>query len=510
MLKVYFAKQLGSYTLKLTFLNAYKRFATRLTQAVKAIPSAVEVPGMSRASILVERMRPSCARPATVVALALVVFYSALGGTDGWGLNVANGAGKGFASLDCTGPTPSGYARIFIAYRTDTKLGTGTALDPFDGSNAQKFDALLRTRSESGVTHLVVCIGPGTFQTEGARDYLLGQGHLDKAQPAGFTVNQGWRIHGAGVDQTILKLTDLYLDPVSGKYFSGLILGTYDLGSYGIEVSDLTLDDNYPTLKSRYKTKLQLQAIFIQSNRGQHWIHHIHVMNTAGELAEDFPIEIGSPALSPTESTGTIVEYVTLDHWGGGECTAIAVGNSVSEIRYNTVVGYWSGYGGWQISNVHFHDNQAIDTVYGFNIDSLYNSGVVISHNQIVHPQSYGIVIGGIGQFRNFSISGNTITLASPGFRKTLFGMIVQGNVRDAQVIGNQIITDRPSPTADIYAFYEKGDHNTNNVFQDNKIWSSFRNSVKSLFCAHGNTDENGGALQSLSDTQSRACVTAP
>jgi len=233
-------------------------------------------------------------------------------------------------------------------------------------------------------------------------------------------------------------------------------------------------------------------------------------MNTAGELAEDFPIEIGSPAPSPTESTGTIVEFVTLDHWGGGECTAIAVGNSISEIRYNTVVGYWSGYGGWQISNVHFHDNQAIDTVYGFNIDSLYNSGVVISHNQIVHPQSYGIVIGGIGQFRNFSISENTITLASPGFRKTLFGMIVQGNVRGAEVIGNQIITDRPSPTANIYALYEKGDHNTNNVFQDNKIWSSFRNSVKSPFCAHGNTDENGVALQSLSDTQSRACVTAP
>ena len=83
-------------------------------------------------------------------------------------------------SQDCSGSAPSGYTRIFIAYRTDTKPGTGTALDPFDGSNAQKFDALLRIRSESGVTHLVVCIGPGTFQTEGTHDYLLGRGHFDK------------------------------------------------------------------------------------------------------------------------------------------------------------------------------------------------------------------------------------------------------------------------------------------------------------------------------------------
>ncbi|MGA9798330.1 MAG: hypothetical protein WBQ68_04940 [Terriglobales bacterium] len=415
-----------------------------------------------------------------------------------------------FANPDCSRAVPGGYTRIFIAYRNDGKSGAGTASDPFDGSTAEKFDSLLRSRSEAGLTHLMVCLGPGTFQTEGSRDYVLGEGHHDKKQLAGFTVNQGWKIHGAGVDQTVLQLTDLYFDTATGKYFGEEIITTYDLNSYGVEISDLTLDANFPQLKARYKTKLELQAIFLQSNRGEHWIHDIHVMNVAGELAEDFPVEIGSPAPSATASTGNVIEHVTLDHWGGGECTAIAVGNSVSEIRYNTVVGYWSGYGGWRISNVHFHDNQAIDTVYGFNIDSLNNSGVVISHNQIVHPQSYGIVIGGIGQFRNFSISENTITLASPGSRKTLFGMIEQGNVEAAQVIGNQIITDHPSATANIYALYEKGDHNSNNVFQDNKIWGSFRISVKSPFCAHGNTDENGGVLQSLRDTQSRACVTVP
>ena len=265
------------------------------------------------------------------------------------------------------------------------------------------------------------------------------------------------------------------MDSSSGRYLPGLILGTYDLGSYGIEVSDLTLDDNYPALKSRYKTKLQLQAIFIQSNRGQHWIHHIHVMNPAGELAEDFPIEIGSPAPSPTESTGTIVEYVTLDHWGGGECTAIAIANSVSEVRYNTVIGYWGGYGGWQMSDVNFHDNSAIVTVYGFNVDSLHNKGVVITHNQIVHPQRYGIVIGGIGQFINFSISDNTITLAGTAPVSPVFGFILQSNVSGARLTGNKIITDQSRRRPIFSQSTRKAITTTNNVFQSNQISDSFQ-----------------------------------
>ena len=184
--------------------------------------------------------------------------------------------GVHFPSSDCSASTPKDYTRIFIAYRNDNVPGAGTASDPFDGSSAQKFDVVLRTRSESGVIHLVVCIGPGTFQTEGAHDHLLGRGHFDSAQPAGFTVNQGWRIHGAGADQTVLQLTDLYLDSSSGKYLPGLILGTYDLGSYGIEVSDLTLDDK----GSGEHTRPMEAAHGNQAGRecddrepAQHWLH---------------------------------------------------------------------------------------------------------------------------------------------------------------------------------------------------------------------------------------------
>jgi len=219
-----------------------------------------------------------------------------------------------FASHDCSGRTPAGHTRIFIAHRDDAKSGSGTGSDPFDGSTAQKFDTLLRVRSESSVTNLVVCIGPGTFQTEGAHDYVPGVDHLNKAQASGFTVNRGWRVHGTTMDRTVLKLTDLYFDPSTGKYLVGHIISTYDLDSHGVEVSDLTLDDNYPVLKAQYRADLQLEAVSLRSTLGKHWIHNIHVTNAAGEWTEAFPVEISSPANSRTESTGNIVEHVTMDH----------------------------------------------------------------------------------------------------------------------------------------------------------------------------------------------------
>jgi hypothetical protein len=412
----------------------------------------------------------------------------------------------GFASSDCHGPVPFGYTRLFIAYRSDRKSGTGTASDPFDGNTPQKFDTLLRSRSEAGVTNLVVCIGPGAFQTQGVHDYVVGVGHLDKPRSRGFTVNRGWKIHGTTMDQTILKLADLYLDPSTGKYLVGRIISTYGLDSDGVEVSDLTLDDNYPALKPQYKTDLQLEAVSLRSNRGQHWIHNIHVMNAAGEWTEAFPVEISSPAENATESTGNIVEYVTMDHWAAGKCTAIAIANAVTEVRYNKVIGHQIAYGGWQMSNVRFHDNYAIDGAYGFNIDSLFNRGVVINHNQIIHPRLYGMVIGGTGRYIDFSISGNTVLMASPGPLSTFYGVIFQGNVTGAQVIGNRIVGGQASLMTQVFGLYEKGSQNAGNVFQDNQMLSSFKNSLQGADCIYGNVDQGGGALGGLGNTQNTAC----
>jgi hypothetical protein len=233
-------------------------------------------------------------------------------------------------------------------------------------------------------------------------------------------------------------------------------------------------------------------------------------VNAAGEWTEAFPVEISSPAESPTASSGNVVEYVTMDHWASGKCTAIAIANAITEVRFNTVTGHQIAYGGWQMSDVHFHDNYAIQTVYGFNIDSLDNSRVVIDHNQIIHPQSYGLVIGGVGRYADFSISDNTVTLASTALWNTLYGLIFQGNVRGARVIGNRIISDQSPALARVFGLYEKGAQNVGNVFQDNQISNSFKYSLQGADCVHGNVDQDGAALRGLSNTQSGACSPRP
>ena len=155
----------------------------QLAQGLTPDRCRAENPCRMWASAFVERISTSV-QSAAPVAIALLVSCTHLAGTHGWNPNVLNGDHNRFtshlASSDCSGPAPSGFRRIFISNRTDTKPGIGTASDPFGGSTARKFDALLRARSESGMTNLVVCIGPGTFRTGGTGDYLLGGGRLDK------------------------------------------------------------------------------------------------------------------------------------------------------------------------------------------------------------------------------------------------------------------------------------------------------------------------------------------
>jgi len=407
-----------------------------------------------------------------------------------------------FRSQDCSGSVPTGHTRIFVADRHDSKPGTGSASDPFDGSSAEKFDTLLRSRSESGVADLVVCIGSGTFRTQGTGDYVIGQGHLYPSHPTGFTVNRGWKIHGATQDRTTLRLADLFTYPSNGKLLEGIIIGTYNFDASGLEVSDLTADDNYPALKARYKTNLELIAVMLRSGQGHQWIHNIHVMNTSGEGPEDFPVGITSQNPNP-QNTGNVIEYVTMDHWFGGICTAIIISGGSGEVRHNTVTGYQVGFGGWSMLNVNFHDNTAIETGYGFNIDTYQNSKITIAFNLIVRPQLYGMVIGGNGDFSDFSIHDNTIKVGP----KTVFALVFQGNVRGAQVLRNKIVGDQPAGAYNAVGFLEKNAKNVNNIFQENVEASSLKNSLQGSDCLWGNVTENGQQRGDLRNNADRACA---
>jgi len=251
----------------------------------------------------------------------------------------------------------------------------------------------------------------------------------------------------------------------------------------------------------------------LRSDRGGHWIHDVKVVHTAGEFAEAFPVEIVSVNLknTPGENHGNLIERVMLSDFGGGKCTAIAVANAVAEVRNNVVEGLQIGYGGWVMGPVWFHDNVAVETEYGFNIDSLANQGVRIEQNQIIHPRSYGIVVGGDGTYDGFKISGNTIQINKPG----VIGLVFRGNVTGAVVSGNSIVADTSVKATAIrnYAGEWSAGPNVNNAYESNRISGGLRVmfnglSWKSRSCIFGNRDEHGKLSKELGDNHAGPCPT--
>ena len=384
-------------------------------------------------------------------------------------------------SSDCTiKDLPQGFSRIFISFlanasksntpATGHQAGSGTAKDPYDGSTAEKFDGILRSRSEAHQQNLIVCIGPGTFETEGTYDFIINVPHKSAR---GFTLNTNWKIHGAGIDRTILKLVSFFGNPphLSTGKGEGVVLSTYGDAVSGIEVSDLTIDDNYPGLKpvatQQGIASLNLEAIHLRADGGGHWIHRVKVIHAAGEVSEAFPVWIVSVNnKSPSLNSGNIIEYVTLTDWGGGKCSAIAIANVTGEVRNNEVYGYEIGYGAWSVGKSSFHDNIAADTKYGFNIDSEENDGVRIYNNQIIHPRRWGMVFGGGKRYANFEIVGNTIQIND----KSAIGILLQGNVTNALIEKNKFIADPPATTHDLKTISSKGRGNQGNIERSNQV----------------------------------------
>ncbi len=445
-------------------------------------------------------------------------------------------------SADCTEDAarlPKGYSRVFIAQRNG-KDGSGRSLnDARDGSTAANFDAVLRCLSEgcpagqgekpvAKTEKLMVCIGPGVFQSKGQYESFLGLPHPSRQ---GFTIGKGWKIHGSGVDKTTVQLVDYRrsVEPKDPEIFPpdtahGVVFSTNSDEASGIEISDLTIDANYPQLKARAREQgiraLNLEAIHLRSNEGGHWIHHVNVINTSGEVGgisgkfETFPVWIYSvkPNSTPADNNGNLIESVTMSQFHGGLCTAIAVANAVAEVRNNHVDGYQIGYGGWIMGAVWFHDNVAIRTEYGFNIDSLNNDGVRIESNQIIAPRKYGIVIGGGGTYTRFRLFRNTIQIKDGGVN----GILLQGNVTKT-TIENNTFTAEKSGVGNSVAIKNVSDGrqagaNRDNVYQSNRIDSSLKTafrgpSQQSQNCFFGNVDEHGSPRRDLKDNHAGPCV---
>jgi len=435
---------------------------------------------------------------------------------------------------------PKGYSRVFIAQRNGKNGSGSTWNDARDGSTAAGFDAILRCLSEgcpanqgekavAKTEKLIVCIGPGVFQSKGSYDFLIA---VPRTSQQGFTIGKGWKIHGSGVAKTTVQLIDYRrsVEPKDPETFPaatahGVVFTTNSDDAAGIEISDLTVDANYPQLKARATQQgikaLNLEAIHLRSNEGGHWIHDVNVINTSGEVGgmfgtfEIFPVWIVSVTNSnPAQNHGNLIEHVTMSQFHGGLCTAIAVANALAEVRNNNVDGYQIGYGGWSMGAVWFHDNVAVRTDYGFNIDSLNNDGVKIESNQIIAPKKYGFVIGGGGIYTRFHIFRNTVQIKDGG----VTGIVFQGNVTKSTIEYNTLSAERSAAGNSLaiknYSVGREMGANQDNVYQSNRIDSSLKAvfyapSKQSQNCFFGNVDERGSPRKDLKDNHAGPCVAA-
>jgi hypothetical protein len=458
-----------------------------------------------------------------------------------------SGVGAPVISGECSGATPSGFSRLYLGVPASGS-GNGTAANPFDGTTQAAFDGTLRRISEQtapipinpetgapyGPTSLIVCIGAGTFQTVGNWDWVINRGHtLPDApgtpnNPGGFTLRQNWHVHGAGASRTTLRLAQFLPNPALIDYPAntgfGEVFGTQSDSESGIEISDLTIDDNYPALKDVANqtgiTALNLLAITLRSDAGNHWIHRVNVINAAGEVGairiknEAFPILIQSVHDAPAADTSSrvnnnnLIEFVIMSNFGGHTGTAIVLGNAIGTVRYNVVTGATIGYGGWDVGAAYFYDNTAVDCVYGFNIDSLTNNGVWIGFNDFTLCESLGIVIGGPAPntFANFTLLYNNVGL----FLSQSNGLVLQGNVTNSIFARTNIGPSIQSSNGiDV-----RGSGNFGNTFQYNQIASSLHvlfESPSSKFqnCVYRNWTESGADYpkSDLTNTQSTPCI---
>ncbi|MDE2105596.1 MAG: hypothetical protein KGL39_50685, partial [Patescibacteria group bacterium] len=129
--------------------------------------------------------------------------------------------------------------------------GNGSRALPYVVTNAAQFDALMNpaTNTMTGFPtnyppsnqiipdNSVIHLAAGTYHT------IFSQGNTYQFAAAGITMQNGWRIQGAGPDKTIVKVDNL---PVS--YTHQFVFGRYPFLSFNgwknMSVEDLTIDFN--------------------------------------------------------------------------------------------------------------------------------------------------------------------------------------------------------------------------------------------------------------------------
>jgi hypothetical protein len=375
--------------------------------------------------------------------------------------------------------------QFWIAVRTDGLPGAGTQSDPFDGSSAAKFDALMQSFPSYALIHLAA----GTFLTNGITDVSTG---------TGFSVKKGQQIIGAGMDVTTVKLMHVHSLNNGQKYLGDTIACGYNEDGSDSLLSDITVDCNASYFISTYQTNaVQAGAGGLRGNNCT--IRNVHVIHAYGSQAGRTE---GSALYVDTYSNGTawqsvvgeLIENCLVDQsagdYGGGisllnQGNTLGLGTTTSGVVQNNTVKNWAGTSayGFMGKDIVFTGNAAIDCslfIYG---DTGTNDHITISGNTAICGLGNAASASGGGgfvffnksaagaSFNNVLIENNTVTvrpLANTNPDLT-FGLLfltggTPGLASNYVVRNNRVSLDPRSP-AITYSAWELHGVNTISIY---------------------------------------------
>lgn len=237
---------------------------------------------------------------------------------------------------------------VHIALRNDGLAGNGTAQNPFDGSTAEKLDAVLRSITNG----TRVLFGPGTFDTAG---------FSDDSPSAGFSVKPKCKYVGAGPSKTTIRLASASAS--SAHLGCAFCASGLNADVSGAEVRDLTIDCNGAALVAANTVNLCTYGISLPGSNNK--IKNVHLIHVYGhQAAEREAFGLGTPAsVTKPNPIGNRIEDCVVDDfatgYGYGQMICIRGGTA----RNNWVIGQTTLTSAYQA----YGANAVLDRCYAFN-----------------------------------------------------------------------------------------------------------------------------------------------
>jgi hypothetical protein len=365
---------------------------------------------------------------------------------------------------------------IWIAARTDGLPGSGTQADPYDGSNADKFDALLH--GFYGVPNLGIhLMGAGPFKTSVARRW---------------TVQPGWVISGDGMYNTTIQLTG----NVAGMTGVTAIVSDSNIATDNVTIRDLTVDCNWAELVLTADTgavgEKHITVTAVGLYGSNNLLERIRSLNSYGSVQnklEHFALFLGGSRFSDSTNgvikdcraelpQGTYGNPFCLSGWNQSApfyklinskvvgCTAVGVKNGLSsgftsggvnfasvkncQIDSNSFTDcFGAAYtDSGTVENLDITNNTVIRGWQAVGIQSAFlpkqDINIIGNYFDIQNRNPYGAncgIVNGFGQTSNLTIAENTIVLEQTGGGYAQYWGIMLFYMNNAAVYNNTVGT---------------------------------------------------------------------